>query len=185
VTGANICRMISRCFSQTGAESRHTLITSWSGCINRKYTHRVVDGHPDRTPPGLCPGSRPTVHDSSTASLAGFPIGPSFVRVRHLRRRSHLGCFRVGEPSNTKQPSIAGRRRVARHFSKMRVWQGGTGVETIQWSLMCHPRFVLVCCLSATLKTMSKPSLQVATQAAKKMLGRWDLNDAHSPHQSQ
>ena len=35
VTGANICRMISRCFSQNGAESRHTLINSWSGCINR------------------------------------------------------------------------------------------------------------------------------------------------------
>jgi RNA polymerase sigma-70 factor (ECF subfamily) len=27
--------MISRCFSQNGAESRHPLIISWSGCINR------------------------------------------------------------------------------------------------------------------------------------------------------
>jgi hypothetical protein len=35
VTGANICRMISRCFSQNGAEPVHVLITCWSVCTCR------------------------------------------------------------------------------------------------------------------------------------------------------
>src|SRR5438034_2901095 len=46
VTGANICRMISRCFSQNGAEPRHALIAPWSGCIKQKYTYRPLTGRP-------------------------------------------------------------------------------------------------------------------------------------------
>src|SRR5215469_543018 len=34
VTGANICLMISRCYSQNGAASLHRFITSWSGCTS-------------------------------------------------------------------------------------------------------------------------------------------------------
>ena len=47
VTGANICRMISRCFSQKGAESRHAFTTSGSGCINRSIpTGRLAASPP-------------------------------------------------------------------------------------------------------------------------------------------
>jgi hypothetical protein len=35
VIGANICRTISLCFSQNGAEAPHRLMTSWSGCMSR------------------------------------------------------------------------------------------------------------------------------------------------------
>ena len=56
VTGANICRMISRCFSQNGAESRHAVITSWSGCKPRQVTERSWRGRCDgsiRTPAAI------------------------------------------------------------------------------------------------------------------------------------
>ena len=41
--------MISRCFSQNGAEARHALMTSWSGCINASIAKalgklRIADG---------------------------------------------------------------------------------------------------------------------------------------------
>jgi hypothetical protein len=33
-----MCRMISRCFSQYGAEPLHRLMTSWSRCMSHEYS---------------------------------------------------------------------------------------------------------------------------------------------------